>query len=352
MGVQPVTSQKGEVEFRRKLVEQQVDGKDIFIDEYDREGIQQILAGRMDGTLKDMRALAAAETVMSPFLEIGAERGQRSLVMANEIGASGAALDISFDMLRSCAYYQKVFNKPNLPHRVCADANLLPFKSASLPFVFCYETLHHFPDPAPIVNEIHRCLLPGGQLFFAEEPYKRVFHLSLYKAKKSYSKERLNSSVIRKTLDYFFAEESCNEVDHDIIENHDVTIRRWKKALQPFPEKEVTLRRGKKVSCELFGRKPFWNFLLAYLVGGEISGICRKKGQIGRRATSILDALACPSCRMTGRDSALTLKDSYYLCQQCHKGFPIVDGVAFLFTHEKLAALYPEIFQNTMRNHK
>ena len=43
-------------------------------------------------------------------------------VMENDLGAAGAAVDISFDMLRSGAHYAKVFKRPNVPLRVCCDA--------------------------------------------------------------------------------------------------------------------------------------------------------------------------------------------------------------------------------------
>ncbi len=99
---------------------------------------------------------------MTPYIEIGAERCQRSLVMENDLACTGIALDISFDMLRCCEYYAHRFNKPRLPLRICADAYRLPFASGSVPFMFCYDTLHHFPDPVPVIKELFRVLSPGG----------------------------------------------------------------------------------------------------------------------------------------------------------------------------------------------
>ena len=90
---------------------------------------------------------------ISPFIEIGAERCQRSLVMQNDFRADGAAVDISYDRLKSADYYRKVFKKEKMPVRICCDAYNLPFLNNFVPFIFCYETLHHFLDPSPIVNE-------------------------------------------------------------------------------------------------------------------------------------------------------------------------------------------------------
>ena len=70
----------------------------------------------------------------------------------------------------------KSFQKKNAPERICCDANTLPFAQNSLPFVFCFETLHHFPDPTPVVHEIYRVLCPGGWFYFNEEPFKKVLY--------------------------------------------------------------------------------------------------------------------------------------------------------------------------------
>ena len=139
-------NQKGEIEFRKKLYSQQIENTTIFEDEFDAAGIEKILKIRMEKTLDQMTLLQNKNISLSPYIEIGAERCQRSLVMENDLGLNGgAALDISFYMLKSCDHYQTVFNKPKSPIRICCDANKLPFLTNSIPFVFCYETLHHFP---------------------------------------------------------------------------------------------------------------------------------------------------------------------------------------------------------------
>jgi hypothetical protein len=54
MADQLVNSKKGEIEFRKKLFQQQVEGKSIFTDEFDREGIETILDERMKNTFDRM----------------------------------------------------------------------------------------------------------------------------------------------------------------------------------------------------------------------------------------------------------------------------------------------------------
>ena len=44
-----------------------------------------------------------------------------------------------------------------------ADAELLPFEAASFDVVYSYGVLHHTPDTAAAVREVHRVLRPGGE---------------------------------------------------------------------------------------------------------------------------------------------------------------------------------------------
>ena len=352
MKQQSVESQKGEIKFRKKLVQQQVEGRCIFNDEFETKGIEKILSDRMKKTFEQMTLLKESGVPLSPYIEIGAERGQRSLVMENDIGATGAGVDISYDMLKSCDYYKGVFNKSKLPIRICCDANSLPFMTDSIPFVFCYETLHHFFSPVPIVKEIHRVLSPGGHFFFEEEPYRKILHFNLYKGKKIYLKESLGSSKIRKIFDYFLSRTSCNEVEHGIIENDEIPIGVWKQALSFFEEKNVKLQSMRCIESELFNPKHYIKFLLAYLFGGIISGTCCKSGVSIKREISVYDLLICPSCIENGRESRLAQKNLSFFCNECGNKFPIIDGVVFLFSDKKFKELYPDIFEEVTERSK
>jgi hypothetical protein len=104
MNRQSIKNRKGEIEFRRKLAEQQTEGKRQFDDEFDNVGIEKLLQERMRRTLEQMTLLKRNRVVLSPYVEIGAERCQRSLVMENDIGVKGISVDISYDMLKSCGY--------------------------------------------------------------------------------------------------------------------------------------------------------------------------------------------------------------------------------------------------------
>ncbi len=352
MKMQPVQSQKGEIEFRRKLYLKQVEGKTLLDDEYDAFGIENILEGRMKDTRNQMTVLQGRGIPLSPYLEIGAERCQRSLVMENDLGAQGAAVDISYDLLKSCTHYQGVFRRGKAPLRICCDANNLPCMTGSIRFVFCYETLHHFPEPAPIIKEVHRALAPGGYFFFDEEPYEQIFHINLYKGKKIYSQEFLKRGKIRKVLDRFFCVNTCNELEYGVIENHSIPVRSWKRALAGFDRIDVDLKATRSIQSELFNPSSYMKYFAAYLLGGSISGICRKRGtedgDVDRQFSSH-NILICPSCNQAGSEVLLSAKNGSYICPECSKRFPVIDGVLFLLAYDKFVELYPHVFNSFLK---
>ena len=341
MNQQPIKSQKAEVEFRKELVQQQTEGKHRFDDEFDDIEIEKELERRMRKTLAQMTRLASAGVSLSPYIEIGAERCQRSLVMENDLKAEGISVDISYDMLKSCDYYRKRFTKEKKPMRICCDANELPFKSNSVPFIFCYQTIHHFQDIIPVIQKIHRVISPGGHFFFDEEPYKRMLHINLYKTKKLYSKESINSSRIREAIDWFFAKKNCNEVDYGIIENNDILINTWKSALSSFEKRDVELH---SVVVSKLHRPNYLNLFLAYSFGGNISGLCQKSRSGANGVTkSIHDLFICPSCLEKNIESELCKNDCSFICNTCHSTYPVIDDIIFLFTKDSLRQLYPQI---------
>src|SRR5438445_9773865 len=81
---------------------------------------------------------------MSPFLEIGANAGHTSYLLANEFGADGFALDISSDALRYGIALMDKWGLSRAPIRVAGDAVNLPFKYGSLRFVLGFRALRQF----------------------------------------------------------------------------------------------------------------------------------------------------------------------------------------------------------------
>jgi ubiquinone/menaquinone biosynthesis C-methylase UbiE len=97
---------------------------------------------------------------MTPFLEVGANAGHTSYLLANEFGADGFALDISADSLRHGIALQDAWGYPKAPVRVAGDALNLPFRDNSLRFVMTHQTLSQFLDIEKVFVEIKRVLAP------------------------------------------------------------------------------------------------------------------------------------------------------------------------------------------------
>ena len=341
--VQTLDHARGEVAFRRKLAEQHVTGRMILPDYFGKEEHDAILRERMATTVRDLRALQARKIRLSPFLEIGAERGQRSLALINELGASGLAADLSFDQLKTTEHFARLFHQPKLPVRVCCDANQLPVRSGSLSFVFGYEVLHHFPSPAPVIRELHRTL-GGGVFYFNEEPYRRprfpIFHR---RAKETSPETRRQPKAIR-YLSRFFVDEPCCEREHGILENHDIPLGEWIAACRLFDTRELTAASIEGRVRSRLGERLALRNALNVLLGGGITGLCGKTADSPIAATP-LDALICPDCRVAHRqESPLRPADRGLICATCGTRHPQVDGVYILLPKELFRALYPAIF--------
>ncbi len=334
---------RGEVAFRRKLAVQHVTGRMVLPDFFGKEEHDAILRERMARTVRDLRALQTRGLRLSPFLELGAERGQRSLALVNDLGAEGIAADISFDQLRTTEHFAQLFGKPALPLRVCCDANRLPVRSGSLAFAFCYEVLHHFPSPAPAIRELHRTL-GGGFFYFNEEPYRRPrLPLIRRRVKADAPAARQRGKALR-YLSRLFTEEPCDEREHGILENHDIPLREWVAACRPFDTRELTLASLEGRVRSRLGERVAPRNALNALLGGGITGLCRKTAGPPAAATP-LDALICPDCQADRRqESPLRPADGGLSCAACGILHPQVDGVYMLLPEDLFRALYPELF--------
>ena len=118
---------------------------------------------------------------VSPFLEIGANAGHTSYMLANEFGADGFALDLSADALRYGTALQDAWGLTRAPVRVAGDALNLPFRDGSIRLVAAFQMLSQFMDIESVFLEVKRVLAPGGIFFFAEEPLRRILSLRLYR---------------------------------------------------------------------------------------------------------------------------------------------------------------------------
>lgn len=344
---QSLRNLKGEIDFRAKLARQHVDGEIVLPDYYAKEEHDRILLERVKATGERMTELADLGVQFSPFLELGAERGQRSLVLTNDFRASGVAADISYHQLGTLDHFSQLFRREKLPTRICCDANHLPFRSNSFPFIFCYGFLHHFPSIEPVMAEIYR-VLGDGHFFFDEEPFKRVLRVRLYRQKDSiYSQATLQKSKYRRLIESFISEASSDEVQHGVIENEGIALSEWRSALSRFDERDVELVSLANVRSKI-GDRLRLNNVANLLLGGTISGLCRKRTGEQTPWSDVFDLLACPDCTSRnsqdpGESPPLLRFPGGFRCSRCGANYPERDGIILLLPRAELEELYPAL---------
>lgn len=337
--LQPLSAKIGEVRFRRQLVKQHSGPQTFFPSEPTHKEIINIIEERIKTTKKAFRDLQKKDILLNPFLEIGAERGQRAMVLTNDFNAQGYACDLSFESLSSAKQYAKIFKFKNLPSFICADAYRLPFANESFPFVFCFETLHHFPNPAPILKEIYRVLKPGGVFYFAEEPVKQTFNLSLWR--RGYHLNWIEEFLRSIKLLIFLSKIGKAETTNGVLEE-EFSLSTWKKSLSFF--EEVSL----EVSPIFYGPKSplvlkdgqwsgpsILNQFYVALQGGGLSGICFKKPNDHLSFFQSRIALMCPDCHTKLNHFSIDLN-----CPKCHRQFTKKDGVFLLLPKNLQKKLY------------
>jgi ubiquinone/menaquinone biosynthesis C-methylase UbiE len=98
-------------------------------------------------------------------------------------GYSIIATDINEQALlisqRRCRHFGR-----KAPAYVACDGQRLPFESGSVACAVFNESLHHMPDPAASLREVHRVLQPGGKVLmyepYAYDPWRRISEVRDY----------------------------------------------------------------------------------------------------------------------------------------------------------------------------
>lgn len=282
---------------------------------------------------------------MSPFLEIGANAGHTSYMLANRFGASGFALDISADALRHGRFLRTAWNLDKSPVLVAGDATRLPFRDSSLAFVMSFQMLSQFMDVEPVFREVRRVLAPGGIYFFAEEPIRRVLTLRAYRAPYPERMNAIERALYRwGVLDYIAADVigAWQEESFGIRQNHRYGLRDWLRLTGEYfaDSRVLTFPRTGGWANEAVVRalRLFPNYTdarPARFLGGTIAALCRKPGSLPP-GLAIEQALACPDCL-----APLPWGSTKLLCGACGFAAADEDGVLHLLPSKLREELYP-----------
>jgi SAM-dependent methyltransferase len=289
-----------------------------------------------------------AET-LTPFLEIGANAGHTSLLLTNEFGADGFALDISADSLRHGYALMERWNVSRGPMRVAGDALKLPFRDNSLRFVIACQMLSQFMDIEAVFLEVKRVLMPGGVFFFCEEPMRRLMTLRLWRA--PYYEQM--TPWERRLWDWgvlpFLVRDvvgAGQEESFGIRQNHTMYLSDWRALLERHfqnieyrlfvPERGPWEKAVKRAAIRLDPHRSVWR--AARLLGGTLAAAGRKEGMLPQeREASLERLLACPDC-----GSGLEVGSSRAVhCAGCSYTAAFDEGVYNLLPSLMRAELYP-----------
>jgi ubiquinone/menaquinone biosynthesis C-methylase UbiE len=240
---------------------------------------------------------------MTPFLEIGANAGHSSYMLANEYGASGFALDLSADSLRHGRALMDAWHLDRAPVRVAGDAANLPFADGSLRFVCAFQMLSQFMDIESVFREVSRVLQPGGVFLFAEEPLRRKLSLRLYRCPyydtmKPWERKLYDWGLLGYLVQDVIG--AHQEESFGIRQNHTMALGDWHAlALKYFAEQEYEVfvpERGWGERVVKRGAASEWR--AARLLGGTLAAILKKGGTAppSKPFENFETFLRCPDC--------------------------------------------------------
>ncbi len=287
---------------------------------------------------------------LSPFLEICANAGHSSYMLANDFGADGFALDISADALRHGAVLMDRWGLARAPVRIAADAVNLPFRDGALRVVLLFQSASQFMNLESLFAEVNRVLAPGGVFLFAEEPVRRLLSLRLYRT----PYYALMRPWERKLYDWgllgYIARDvvgADQEESFGIRQNHGLYLSDWRRLIARHfadqryeifvPEHGWGERVVKNLAVRLDPLGSVWR--AARLLGGTLAAVCRKEGTAMDQAAfrNFETLLRCPDCHKD-----LIHEPSRGLCCiTCGYDAPDEGGVYNLLPSAERAKLYP-----------
>lgn len=335
MKLQPLSAKIGEIKYRSKIVNQQLGKSNIFPNELASDQFSKLMKERLRESQIDFEKLNKGAHALSPYLEIGAENALRSAQLDNHFNALGFATDISLFSLSKANEFAKNFKFKKTPKTICCDAYNLPFKSNSFQFIFVYESLHHFPNPKPILSEIERVLAPGGVCLLGAEPIKPKLQVILWRRPNIL---RIWEKILKVLLILpFVSAIGKTETDYGILEES-FPLKVWQNALSPFGKVEVQIFGYPFGPSQTLNKSQSRKWLnpniimkTALLLGGGLKALCFKNGQKVTQTQNLDNLLICPDCfKNKKKEQALIKSKTAYRCSSCKKDYYKKENVLVL----------------------
>lgn len=123
---------------------------------------------------QDYRRFQACQAaLLTEYLEINGVRvkGSRVLDLGSGIGGYSVELARQGASVISLDLIKPSLEMPEGCTRLMASALAIPLRPATVDFVFCASLIEHVPDPAALLAEIKRTLVPGGYCYLSFPPF-------------------------------------------------------------------------------------------------------------------------------------------------------------------------------------
>lgn len=344
--IQSIKNKIGEVTFRKKLA-LQFEGKASFYPgEPTKTEYKTILKERIKAYTQYFQRLKDSNITLAPYLELGGGVGQGAMLLENRFNIRGFTCDISYETIRLSNKYLKLLEFKKMPIRICCDIYNLPFQTSSIPFIFIFQTLHHLPDPKPVLAEAKRVLSPGGYIYVNEEPVSQAVNLNLWRRDRNlrWFEKILKAAIVL----HFISRIGKSEVEHNILEET-FSLNAWERALNIFSSVDANLIvfpfgptiQRKKNSHKRWLAPPLLQNAMLQILGGGIEALCQKENSKRQyKHDKLFDLLACPNC---SHKPTLYYQRSkgVLFCNSCKSKFKERNGIFMLLSTSQQKSLYP-----------